>query len=211
MLRKIAVLIMIALIAGCSQTYYSVWEKLGQEKRDLLRGNVEKARKEQGEAQEQFKDALTRLRELQNFEGGNLARLYDGLQEDYQDSAERADAVRDRIEKIDSIAKDLFVEWEREIKELENPQFKADSRKKLSQTRERYQLLHKAMVQAEQSMGPVLKQFKEYVLYLKHNLNAQAVAGLQTEVSKIEKDVDRLIKDMQVAMQKADSFIQTLK
>ena len=49
---------------GCRSTYYKAWEKFGVHKRDMLKENVEEARDEQQKATEQFKDALTRLREL---------------------------------------------------------------------------------------------------------------------------------------------------
>ena len=55
---------------GCRSTYYKAWEKFGVYKRDLLKKNVEEARDDQKKATEQFKDALTRLKELYGFEGG---------------------------------------------------------------------------------------------------------------------------------------------
>ena len=39
-----------ALLGGCQTAYYSVWEKLGKEKRHLLKDEVEKARDEQAAA-----------------------------------------------------------------------------------------------------------------------------------------------------------------
>jgi len=52
---------------------------------------------------------------------------------------------------------------------------------------------------------------RDQVLFLKHNLNARAIASLQTELTRIQTDVSRLIRDMVIAMQEADSFIQILK
>ena len=49
----------IALSTGCRSMYYATWEKMGKQKRHLLKGNVEKARSDQQEASKQFKDALT--------------------------------------------------------------------------------------------------------------------------------------------------------
>ena len=54
---------------GCRSTYYSAWEALGKQKRDLLKDNVEKVRDDQQKASEQFKDALTRLREMYHCRG----------------------------------------------------------------------------------------------------------------------------------------------
>jgi hypothetical protein len=49
------------------------------------------------------------------------------------------------------------------------------------------------------------------VLYLKHNLNAKAIASLQGELTSIRTDVDALIKEMDKSIAEADSFIKTLE
>ena len=58
--------------AGCSTTYYKTMEMFGREKRDLLKSRVKEARDEQQKTAEQFKDALTRLRELYGSSGTDL-------------------------------------------------------------------------------------------------------------------------------------------
>ena len=73
-----------AVLSGCQSTYYTVWETLGKEKRHLLRDNIEKAQAEQEEAQEGFKDVLTRMKELYGFEGGDLEAFYTRLRDDYE-------------------------------------------------------------------------------------------------------------------------------
>ena len=59
-------------------------------------------------------------------------------------------------------------------------------------------------------MGPVLDSFRDHVLFLKHNLNAQAVASLQGELGGIESDVGRLIREMEASIAEAQSFIQQM-
>ncbi|MDA3903661.1 MAG: DUF2959 family protein [Desulfuromusa sp.] len=56
-----------------------------------------------------------------------------------------------------------------------------------------------------------LNPLRDQVLFLKHNFNARAIASQQTELTRIQTDASRLIWDMEIAMQEADSFIQTLK
>src|SRR5688572_1690321 len=134
-------LIMLSLTA-CRSTYYSAWEKFGKHKRDLLKDNVEHVRDDQQEAAEQFKDALTRLKELYGFQGGDLEKIYNRLNSDYQRSSEQAEVVRNRIQKVEQISSDLFKEWEQEISSIQSPNLRASSRDKLSQTRSKYQSLH---------------------------------------------------------------------
>lgn len=195
---------------GCKTTYYATMEKFGVHKRDILKDNVQEARDEQAKAAEQFKDALTRLRELYNINGGDLEKTYDRLKADFDKSEARANAVKQRISKVETVANDLFVEWDKEIQQMENSALASQSRDKLRTTREKYQSLHASMKQAETSMDPVLKQFRDQVLYLKHNLNAQAIGALKGETLDIEKEIQKLIADMNVSIQQADSFIKGL-
>ena len=198
------------LCVGCRSTYYSVWETLGKHKRDLLRDNVEKVRDDQQAAAEQFKDALTRLKELTGFQGGDLEKIYNRLNDDYKRSETKATAVRNRIRDVEQVANDLFKEWEQESASIQNPNLRASSRSKLTETKRKYESLHQAMLRAERSMQPVLTQFRDQVLYLKHNLNAQAIGALKGEVGNIEGDVTALVKEMNKAIAEAESFIKTL-
>jgi chromosome segregation ATPase len=201
---------LLAGLWGCQTAYYGMWEKLGKEKRHLLKDHVEEARDEQAEASEDFKDALTRIKEIYKFSGGELEDQYKRLSKDYEDCVSRAEAVDERIEEVESIAGDLFEEWDEEIDQIKNPTFKADSRKQLKETRRRYERLDASMTAAQSKMAPVLERLNDYVLYLKHNLNAQAIGALSNEVAGIESEVANLIRDIDRSIQEADAFIQTL-
>jgi molecular chaperone GrpE (heat shock protein) len=198
------------LSAGCRTTYYKTMERFGVYKRDLLKKNVEEARDEQKKATDQFKSALARLREMYQINGGDLEKMYDRLQADFDRSQSRASAVKERIRKVETVSADLFKEWEKEIDSMQNARLASNSREKLRTTREKYQALHAAMKRAEASMEPVLAQFKDQVLYLKHNLNAQAIGALRGETLDIEKEIQRLIQDMNRSIEQADAFVQGL-
>ena len=203
--------LLVLLVAGCQTAYYSFWETLGKEKRHLLKQEVQKATEEQEQATQQFKDVLTRMKEMYGFKGGDLEQFYNKLKADYEESEERAEAVRKRIDNVEQIASDLFKEWEKEISEISNPNLKTKSSNSLRSTKERYARLHKAMNRAEESMDPVLKKLKDYVLYLKHNLNAQAVGALKQEGGDIEVEVKKLIGDMGTSIKEAEDFLSTFE
>ena len=205
-----ALLILVLGGAGCSSVYYKAWEMVGVEKRDLLKKRVVAARDEQKEAGEQFKDALTRLKEISGFQGGELEKAYNKLKSEYDDCHDRAEAVRKRIQEVETVAADLFAEWEKEIGQISTRSLQQSSRDQLAATKDRYQGLHTALKKAEQSMSPVLTQFHDYVLYLKHNLNAQAIASLKGEATNIQDEISRLIVQMNNSIAKADEFIKTL-
>ncbi|MFO1512418.1 MAG: DUF2959 domain-containing protein [Verrucomicrobiota bacterium] len=208
---SLALLSLVALTNSCSSLYYSTYEKFGVYKRDLLKKRVTEARNDQQEAQTQFKDALTRLKEITKFDGGELERAYGSLKSEYDDCVSSAESVRKRIRDVETVAEDLFKEWDKEIGEMGTPALRDSSRQQLTATKERYNELHRALVSAEQSMTPVLSQFKDYVLYLKHNLNAQAIASLKGETTSIQNEINRLIEQMNNSITRADEFIKTMK
>jgi F0F1-type ATP synthase membrane subunit b/b' len=197
-------------IAGCQSVYYATMEKFGVEKRDLLKSAVEDARDSQDEAATQFKDALTRLREMYAVDGGALESNYDKLKGEYESADKSAEAVRKRIREMDQIANDLFAEWEKEIAQFTNETYASNSRRQLNETRTKYQQLATSLKSAEASMAPVLGQLKEQVLYLKHNLNAAAIGALRGEAANIQTEITRLLDQMNSSIRQADEFIKTL-
>ncbi len=203
-------LIFFALLVGCSSAYYSTMETFGVHKRDMLKKRVIAARDEQKEAGQQFKDALTRMKELYGFQGGELEKVYDGLKRDFDRSSNKAEAVRKRVKDVESVANDLFDEWEKELKQLSSESLRNRDREQLRATRRRYEALHEALKRAESSMEPVITQFRDQVLFLKHNLNAQALSSLQKEALNIQDDISKLLAEMDQSIRQADSFIKEL-
>ena len=67
------------------------------------------------------------------------------------------------------------------------------------------------MKRAEAKLEPVLVPLRDQVLYLKHNLNARAIAGLSDELVSVQTNVDSLVHDMDIAIAQADTFINVLK
>ncbi len=203
-------LISLFVITGCKNVVYSTYEKFGVYKRDLLTKRVTAARDEQKGAQQEFKDALTRLKEITGFEGGKLESEYRKLQGNYDDAAARVAAVHKRIRDVETVAHDLFAEWEKENGQIQTESLRRTSREQLNETRIRYDQMVAALKDAEASMDPVLGKLHDYVLALKHSLNAQAVASLQGESIKIQADISKLLADMNAAIERADEFVRAM-
>jgi ElaB/YqjD/DUF883 family membrane-anchored ribosome-binding protein len=206
----LVVLALLVLASGCQSAYYSTMEMFGREKRHILRSNIEEVSQAQTEAAEQFTDTLTRLKEMYGFDGGDLESAYRKLQSDYQDSASRADAVRKRIADMEQVARDLFKEWEKEAAQISSCDLRSKSEESLRDTRARFADLDEAVNRAADRMDPVLTQLNDYVLYLKHNLNAQAVGSLKIEADRIEAEINRLVSDIEASVGEAQDFLKTL-
>ncbi|MCP4341072.1 MAG: DUF2959 domain-containing protein [Desulfobulbaceae bacterium] len=197
--------------SGCSKTYYSAMEKVGKHKRDIMVDRVEDARDSQADAQEQFKSALEQFDSVVKLKETNLKKAYDRLNGEYEDSEEAAQDVSARIEKVESVAEDLFDEWEQELTEYQNSELRRSSKAKLRTTQRRYKEMLATMHRAEASMEPVLKIFKDNVLFLKHNLNAQAIGSLQSEFANLKGEIEVLIREMNAAIKSSNTFIADIK
>ena len=201
----------ICLLFGCESTYYKTMETMGYHKRDIMVDRVEDARDAQEEAKEQFESALEQFSSVLGFHGGNLEEKYDQLKDEYDESVIKADAVRSRIAAVENVAEDLFAEWQEELNQYSSSSLRRSSARKLRETKRKYAQLIGAMKRAERKIDPVLSAFHDQVLYLKHNLNAQAIASLQSELTSIETDVARLIKEMEASIKEANSFISSME
>lgn len=205
--RCLSVFFLALCVSACSTVKYNTLEKFGIHKRDILVGNVEDARDSQEEAQEQFKDALERFGAVVEIADTDLKKAYDQLSDEFEDSTDAAEEVSDRIEDVDEVAQDLFDEWKDEITLYTDVNFKRDSEQKLRDTQQRYAELSNAMRASEQSMVPVLATMQNNVLYLKHNLNAQAIGALQNTYGGLQTDVEILIDRMNQSIERSNRFI----
>ena len=204
-----AAAVLIAL-AGCQTAYYNTLERFGVHKRDVLVNRVEKARDSQEEAVEQFESALERYASVVQFEGGELEEKYNTLNAELERSEAKATEVRERINAVEDVADALFDEWSAELEQYSDGELRARSASQMRETRDRYERLISAMRRAEARIAPVLAPFRDQVLFLKHNLNAQAIASLQDELVTVEANVDDLIREMRAAIAEADSFIKDM-
>ncbi len=210
-LNRLLILPVFFALTACSTVYYSGLEKIGIPKRDVMVYRVEKARDTQEETKEQFKSALAQFTAVTNFKGGDLEATYNQLNDEYEASVAKAEEVRERIEDIEDVSEALFAEWETEITQYSSANLKHSSQQKLDATRKHYRQLVSSMKSAEVKIAPILTVFKDQVMFLKHNLNARAIASLKGELGSIQSDVSALIDSMEKSIDEANAFINTME
>lgn len=199
-----------SLLSGCATAAYNIQERFGIEKRDILVDRVAAVAKSQGEAKEEFKDALEAFRAVVDVNAGELEDTYDNLSRAYDRADAQAGDVRARVAAVKKVARDLFREWEGELGQYSDASLRRASERQLRETEDRYAMLADKMDAASSSMDPVLSVFKDRVLYLKHNLNARAIAAIEGETATLESDVARLIAEMEQSISAADAFINEM-
>ena len=210
-IRLLVLPVIILGLSGCSTMYYGTMEKLGVHKRDIMVDRVKAARETQKEAKEQFLTAIEQFKSVVNFQGGDLEKEYNKLNATLQKSEAKAADVRDRIRSVEDVSEALFSEWRSEIKQYTNETLRKSSQRKYDVAKKKYTELIKAMKRAEAKLEPALAPLRDQVLFMKHNLNARAIAGLRDELISVQTNVDKLVRDMESAIAEADAFIASLQ
>lgn len=199
------------LLTGCQSAYYGAMEKVGYHKRDIMVDRVKAAKESQEDAQKEFSSALEEMQALLNHNGGNLEKAYNKAKDEYESAQSAADDVSNRINKVEDVAEALFDEWQTEIGEISKASLRRNSETKLKETRRSYEQLIKTMRRAESKMPPILTAMKDNMLYLKHNLNAQAIGAIKGEFANLQTDISGLIKEMNKSINESTRFIEALE
>ncbi len=133
------------------------------------------------------------------------------MNDELERSEDRAEQVKDRINAVRDVSKDLFNEWNDELGKYSDRKLRQESEREMRDTRRRTDALIASMARAQTRVEPVLKPLRDRVLFLKHNLNARALGALTKELDTMRTDVDELVADMQRSIAEADAFIQDME
>ena len=203
--------VLVLLLSGCASVQYSALEKVGIHKRDILVDRVEDARDAQAETREQLVSAYEELSALVGHDGGELEEKYRRLSKEVDRSRDATEDLDEHRADIDRVSEDLFEEWESELDLYSSAALRSDQEKKLKLARRQFSMMRERMQTARNRVDPVMAVLTDNVLFLKHSLNAQALAALRGQASVLEGQVDALIRDMQAAIDEADAFINRMR
>ncbi len=202
-------------LTGCQTTreaYYNTAESwFGYSKRERLVNRVQYARDEQEAAKKQFATALEEFKSVVNFNGGDLEAMYNKLNAAYKASESKAAGVKSKITDVKNVGTALFNEWDGEINQMQDASLKASNASLRDKTKASYDELLVKMDGAAATMDPILQKFKDRVLFIKGNLNAQAIGSLKGTEVALGNDIDALIKEMEASIKEADEFIAANK
>ncbi len=178
--------------------------------RDVLISRVEAASDAQQETAEEFRSALEEFKSVTGFDGGDLEKQFNTLNAAFEKSEDAAQNVGSRIDRVVSATNRLLQEWKEELNQYHDQSIKRKAQSQFDQTRIQAERLIAAMRNAESKTKPVLAAFRDQVLFLKHNLNTQAISALDSESAVIENDVTSLISEMESSIAQAQKFVQEL-
>ena len=212
-MKNLLISILLLSLTACGTTQnikYSVLEKAGIHKRDILVDRIEKTSEVQEEAKEDFQSAYERLSELVGVDDAGLESQYKKLQNAVDVSENRSNELQSRIASVDSVAKDLFAEWREELTQYTSANLRRQSENNLKMTEQRYAVIYRQMQNSYARVQPVLQVLQDNTLYLKHNLNARAISGITNEVLSVEDKVAQLIVQMEKSIRESKQFIDSM-
>jgi len=181
-----------------------------KEPRDILVDRVENARDVQVETAEEFKSALQEFKEVTGFAGGDLEAKFNQLSSAFERSESAAKKVDTRVDKVVGATNRLLKEWRTELDDYHDDNLRRRAETQFDQTRADAEQLIAAMRKAQQKTEPVLSSFRDQMLYMKHNLNMQAISALDETNIEIQDEVASLIRDMEASIAEAEAFIKTM-
>ncbi len=208
--RPLLLFITLLSLSGCQSAYFAALEKVGYAKRDILSSRVKAARDAQQDAKKEIVNALEAFSQTVNFQGGELETQYRRLAGKLDDSEAAAAVVRKRIADVQDVGDALFREWRQELGQYSSDELRRRSEQQLALTRRRYDAMVGAMKQAEGRLEPALSPLRDQVLFIKHNLNARALASLKGEVARVDSQVSQLVTEINRAIAEADRFIDDI-
>lgn len=213
-MKNLLVIFFILTLSACGtvqKVQYSALEKVGVHKRDILVDRIEKTTETQEQTKQQFQSAYEELASLINVDDRGLEKKYKAMSRAVTASESKSSELEDRIKSVNNVANALFAEWETELKQYQSENLKRVSANNLAQTKDRYAKIYQKMQASHQRVIPVLQVLQDNTLYLKHNLNARAVASLSGEVVIIEDKVRALIAQMEASIDESKAFVDSLQ
>lgn len=208
--RQLVLILSACSTLGCQSLYFAAMEKLGREKRDILVKRILTVKKDQQETQEQLKTTLEAFKEVTGFDGGNLEKTYNRLNDSLERCQSRAKSLHDHVNAVDDVAGRMFSEWKDEIRQMRNPTLKQQSQSLLANAQRQHAAYLRQMRSTEAKVKPVLQAFSDQVVFLKHNLNARAISSLRKTSADLDLQANNLIREINQSSDEADRYIKTL-
>lgn len=107
-------------------------------------------------------------------------------------SKEQSDRLRESVEPMKEAAGPYFEKWTKDLEGFQNPALRDLSRKRLEETRARYDAIVAAVDPAQEALDAMNRELEEHALFLSHDLNPAALAAIRPGVDAMKESGRRL-------------------
>jgi hypothetical protein len=174
---------------------------------------VEAAEAVGGEIDASKQSMLSAVQALQkvtapDFEG-DAVKAHEELEDAIDSSDDQANDLRRSIEKMQAAAEPVFDQWTKDLEAYSNPEMRQRSQARLSAARERYDTVVAAVEPVLVEYETINANLRDHILFLSHDLNAEAVATIQEDVRKVSKEASDLDGAFNSAKAATRSYVES--
>lgn len=206
----LAALVLVSCSTG-STAYFAGLDQDNSYKRNLLVARVVTAQDHQKKAKKQIAALLEQFHETSSFGAEECLKAYPPLNLSYQQARAEVDRVQKHNRNLYEDGAKVFVKWEREIDAFTDPGLADENSLQRDLTKDRFDELTTVMGRADKLYDPVLSELHDRVIYLKFNLNDEALATLADKTAELSRDVHQLILELESSIDAGDTFIREVK
>jgi Mg2+ and Co2+ transporter CorA len=178
---------------------------------DVLETRIEQYREVQQAALQQFEATGQQLSGWSSHEVTDLQALYAATAQQDDASIEVAIEVSAAINSIEEAAEAAFKEWQIAVDLNSDAQLRAESQKRLGETRQRYADMLQVLRQCEAKTSSVLAALNSNEEYFKDHLDPGEVASRQPQLNALRNDVQSLVYRMNIALDSTEAFINSIE
>lgn len=199
-----------ALLIGC-QALDPARGSFGLDRRDRLVQELDHTNYALLEVQRAFGSAKTDLEEFENKSDLTLRERHVQLSERYSRCEEAVTAAKAAIANLENGARRFFLGWDSELFDYTNPEARKASRIQLEKTRGEYETMIAQVRESEQLMTSVVSEFRDYISFLRHNLNVQEFSSLNEPSADLEARIELLIEDLSRSLDATDILSSSIR
>lgn len=172
---------------------------------------IERADKEMNEARKQVGKALEAYGTLLGEQEEHRRSAYKDLVKALERCEEMSKELRERREDMDKQAEKFFKDWKKSLKDIKSSDLESRSERRLEDTRERYRRVSDRWREMRERYQPVTSRLEDQVVYLGHDLNADATSSLEQDAREVQAEADALFRAMDEFEAEAQGYVSSLQ
>jgi len=205
--QSVSVLSIALLLAGCAGTSK---RSESVEQVDELLTRIERVQAETAIAKDSVHAALTDLCTLVSpgFKGDAATEFAKFLAAS-EASEEQAEKLRDITDPMQDSASKLFQRWTKDMEAFGNSRMRQRSQSRLDETRTRFQSIVGATQAAQIALDAFHDDMRDHALFLRHDLNSDAVASIRADVRALNDQIRGLDTRFDATTAAARSYVES--
>jgi uncharacterized protein YaaN involved in tellurite resistance len=173
-----------------------------------LNGSIERVYVDAELAKGTVRDAVGSLEGMMDGDlGEDPAATYTAFVELLDNSEKQAEQLRDSIDPMNANAQRVFKQWEKDLREFTSPTMLKRSEQRMEATRARYEKVREAAERAHQELVQVNKAMRDHALFLGHDLNADSIEAVKTDMREMAGDATKLESSLDRCMESAREYV----